>query len=72
MALPSRPPCRVIIIGGGISGIAMACRLKREYNLDNYHIYDRQAGLGGTWWANTCLSHAPTFLLTRIPLTMFV
>jgi cation diffusion facilitator CzcD-associated flavoprotein CzcO len=35
----------------------MACRLKRDYNLDNYHIYDRQAGLGGTWLANICLSH---------------
>ncbi|KAL3443415.1 hypothetical protein BJX65DRAFT_199635 [Aspergillus insuetus] len=64
MALPSRPPCRVIIIGGGISGIAMACRLKRDYNLDNYHIYDRQAGLGGTWWANTypgCAVDIPGF-----------
>ncbi|KAL2808311.1 hypothetical protein BJX63DRAFT_424697 [Aspergillus granulosus] len=64
MATPSRPPCRVIIIGGGVSGIAMACRLKRDYNLDNYHIYDRQSGLGGTWWANTypgCAVDIPGF-----------
>ncbi|KAL4768010.1 hypothetical protein BDW60DRAFT_220057 [Aspergillus nidulans var. acristatus] len=52
MALPSRPPCRAIIIGGGVSGIAMACRLRRDFNLNDYCIYDRQAGLGGTWWAN--------------------
>ncbi|KAJ5934995.1 hypothetical protein N7466_004542 [Penicillium verhagenii] len=53
MSLPSRPPSRVIIIGGGVSGIAMACRLKKVYNLNDYAIYDRQPGLGGTWLANT-------------------
>ncbi|KAL4783784.1 hypothetical protein BJX76DRAFT_348339 [Aspergillus varians] len=64
MAHPSKPPCRVIIIGGGVSGIAMACRLKRDFNLDDYCIYDRQAGLGGTWWANTypgCAVDIPGF-----------
>ncbi|KKK22387.1 hypothetical protein ARAM_002225 [Aspergillus rambellii] len=37
MDLPSRPPCRVIIIGGGVSGIAMACQLKSVYNLEDYY-----------------------------------
>ena len=54
MGLPSRPPCRVLIIGGGISGLAMACKLKRAFNLNDYCMYDRQSSLGGTWWANTC------------------
>ncbi|KAL4862954.1 hypothetical protein BDV12DRAFT_178125 [Aspergillus spectabilis] len=64
MGLPSRPPCRVIIIGGGVSGIAMACRLRRHFNLNDYCIYDRQTGLGGTWWANTypgCAVDIPGF-----------
>ncbi|PTU22056.1 hypothetical protein P175DRAFT_0508923 [Aspergillus ochraceoroseus IBT 24754] len=64
MDLPSRPPCRVIIIGGGVSGIAMACQLKSVYNLEDYCIYDRQAGLGGCWWANTypgCAVDIPGF-----------
>ncbi|KAL3479650.1 hypothetical protein BJX99DRAFT_268015 [Aspergillus californicus] len=64
MALPSRSPCRVIIIGGGVSGIAMACRLRRDFNLNDYCIYDRQSGLGGTWWANTypgCAVDIPGF-----------
>ncbi|KAL4876224.1 hypothetical protein BJY04DRAFT_223308 [Aspergillus karnatakaensis] len=64
MGLPSRPPCRVIIIGGGVSGIAMACRLRRDFSLTDYCIYDRQPGLGGTWWANTypgCAVDIPGF-----------
>ncbi|KAF3400319.1 Baeyer-Villiger monooxygenase [Talaromyces pinophilus] len=52
MGLSSLPPCRVIIIGGGASGIATACRLARGFSLDSYCIYDRQGGLGGTWRAN--------------------
>lgn len=54
MDLLPLPPCRVIIIGGGVSGIATACRLAKDFSLDNYCVYDRQVGLGGTWLANTC------------------
>ncbi|PYI11759.1 putative monooxygenase [Aspergillus sclerotiicarbonarius CBS 121057] len=67
MGLPSRPPCRVLIIGGGISGLAMACKLKRTFNLNDYCIYDRQSSLGGTWWANTypgCAVDVPGFTYT--------
>jgi cation diffusion facilitator CzcD-associated flavoprotein CzcO len=64
MELPSRPPCRVIIIGGGVSGIAMACQLNKVFNLNDYCIYDRHAGLGGCWWANTCsLPPIPGYLI---------
>ncbi|KAL4904129.1 hypothetical protein BDW74DRAFT_185790 [Aspergillus multicolor] len=55
---------RVIIVGGGVSGIAMACRLRRDYNISDYMIYDRQPGMGGTWWANTypgCAVDIPGF-----------
>ncbi|KAJ5902026.1 hypothetical protein N7495_002554 [Penicillium taxi] len=49
----SKLPCQVIIVGGGVSGIAMACQLKNMLNLNDFCIYDRQKGLGGTWLANT-------------------
>ncbi|PYI00080.1 putative monooxygenase [Aspergillus ellipticus CBS 707.79] len=67
MDLPSRPRCRMIIIGAGISGIAMACQLRRNYNLEDYCIYDRQMGIGGAWWANTypgCAVDVPGFSYT--------
>jgi len=42
----------VIIIGAGESGIAMGCRLKEVLGFDQFRIFDRQAGIGGTWWIN--------------------
>ncbi|KAF2869690.1 hypothetical protein BDV95DRAFT_608531 [Massariosphaeria phaeospora] len=42
----------IIIVGAGASGIAMACRLKQELGFDQFRIFDRQAGIGGTWWIN--------------------
>ena len=41
----------VLIVGAGESGIAMGCRLKEEL-FDQFRIFDRQAGIGGTWWIN--------------------
>ncbi|KAF2131583.1 FAD/NAD(P)-binding domain-containing protein [Dothidotthia symphoricarpi CBS 119687] len=42
----------VIIIGAGASGIAMGCQLKQQLGFDQFRIFDRQAGIGGTWWIN--------------------
>ncbi|KAL6718040.1 hypothetical protein ACLMJK_004125 [Lecanora helva] len=42
----------VLIIGAGESGIALGCRLKEELGFDQFRLFDRQAGLGGTWWIN--------------------
>jgi cation diffusion facilitator CzcD-associated flavoprotein CzcO len=42
----------VLIVGAGASGIAMACRLKSELGFDQFRIFERQAGIGGTWWIN--------------------
>ncbi|KAI9713563.1 MAG: hypothetical protein M1820_000945 [Bogoriella megaspora] len=42
----------VLIIGAGESGIAMGCQLKRKLNFSQFRIFDRQAGIGGTWWIN--------------------
>ncbi|RAQ69543.1 flavin-binding monooxygenase [Aspergillus flavus] len=40
----------VIIIGAGLSGIAAGCQLKTKLGLGRFRIYDRNDGIGGTWW----------------------
>ncbi|KAJ5329150.1 flavin-binding monooxygenase [Penicillium brevicompactum] len=40
----------VIIIGAGISGIASACQLKRKFGCNQFMVFERQDGIGGTWW----------------------
>jgi hypothetical protein len=42
----------VLVIGAGESGIAMGCRLKQELGFDQFRIFERQSGIGGTWYAN--------------------
>lgn len=42
----------VVIIGAGESGIAMGCRLKQVLGFDQFRIFERRAGLGGTWYTN--------------------
>lgn len=42
----------VIIIGAGASGIAAACQLKTQLGFDQFRVFDRQTGVGGTWWIN--------------------
>jgi cation diffusion facilitator CzcD-associated flavoprotein CzcO len=42
----------VVVIGAGGSGIAMGCRLKEVLGFDQFRIFDRQSGIGGTWWIN--------------------
>jgi cation diffusion facilitator CzcD-associated flavoprotein CzcO len=41
-----------IIIGAGPSGIAMAYKLKHELGFENFIIYEKLSGIGGTWRAN--------------------
>ncbi|KAK6853422.1 FAD/NAD(P)-binding domain-containing protein [Apiospora arundinis] len=42
----------VVIVGAGISGIAMACQLKQKLGLSDFIIFDRHGGIGGTWHIN--------------------
>ncbi|KAJ5934693.1 hypothetical protein N7466_004240 [Penicillium verhagenii] len=42
----------VLIIGAGESGVAMGCRLKEVLGIDQFRIFERQSGIGGTWWIN--------------------
>jgi len=47
---PQRSP-RVAIIGAGFSGIAAGVALRRR-GIDDFVIFDKFDGLGGTWWTN--------------------
>ncbi|KAL8747818.1 MAG: hypothetical protein Q9190_000362 [Brigantiaea leucoxantha] len=42
----------ILIVGAGVSGLAMGCRLKEKLGFDQFRIFDRQSGIGGTWWVN--------------------
>ncbi|KAI1007790.1 hypothetical protein K3495_g443 [Podosphaera aphanis] len=42
----------IVVVGAGESGIAMGCRLKEKLGTDQFRIFDRQTGVGGTWWIN--------------------
>jgi len=42
----------IVIAGAGESGIAMACQLKKKLGFDQFKIFDRQGGIGGTWYIN--------------------
>ncbi|KAJ5353590.1 hypothetical protein N7541_006154 [Penicillium brevicompactum] len=42
----------VLIVGAGESGVAMGCRLKEALGSDQFRIFERQSGIGGTWWIN--------------------
>jgi cation diffusion facilitator CzcD-associated flavoprotein CzcO len=50
---------QVVIVGAGFGGLAMACELKRKLNFHDFVIYERDGGLGGTWYHNDCMSQQP-------------
>ncbi|TIC09764.1 FAD/NAD(P)-binding domain-containing protein [Wallemia mellicola] len=41
-----------IIIGAGVSGVAMGCKLKATVGIDDFEIYEREPEVGGTWYIN--------------------
>ncbi|KAF2401249.1 FAD/NAD(P)-binding domain-containing protein [Trichodelitschia bisporula] len=42
----------VVVVGAGESGVATAWKLKRELGFDQFRVFERQSGIGGTWWIN--------------------
>jgi cation diffusion facilitator CzcD-associated flavoprotein CzcO len=55
---------RVGILGAGFGGLGTAIRLKQRGD-DDFLIFERSAGVGGTWWANTypgCQCDIPSHL----------
>jgi cation diffusion facilitator CzcD-associated flavoprotein CzcO len=55
---------RVVIVGAGFSGLAMAVRLKQE-GIEDYVVLERAADVGGVWQHNTypgCRCDVPSHL----------
>ncbi|KAF2096107.1 FAD/NAD(P)-binding domain-containing protein [Rhizodiscina lignyota] len=50
---PTRDEPRLIVIGCGVGGIALAANLKTRVGYHNFTIYEREKSLGGTWYLNT-------------------
>ncbi|KAI3330705.1 monooxygenase [Ustulina deusta] len=42
-----------IIVGAGPAGIAMAYRLKHDLGFEDFTVYEKLDGVGGTWMTNT-------------------
>src|SRR5207247_1009323 len=55
---------RIGILGAGFGGLGMAIRLK-QVGIDDFVAWERDAEVGGTWWANTypgCQCDVPSHL----------
>ncbi|GLB40268.1 putative flavin-binding monooxygenase-like [Lyophyllum shimeji] len=48
-----RPIPRIVIIGAGVGGLSFAIALKRQFQFENFTIFEKSNGVGGTWWENT-------------------
>lgn len=48
----AKEPLSIAIIGAGPGGLAMAVKLKQA-GFDDFTVFERSAGPGGTWWDNT-------------------
>lgn len=55
----------VIVVGAGESGIAVGCQLKEQLGFDQFRIFERASGLGGTWWVNRYPGVACDVLVNR-------
>lgn len=45
-------PLTVRVIGAGISGVYMGIRIPQRLRNVDLKIYEKNDGLGGTWWEN--------------------
>ncbi|MBT8473360.1 MAG: NAD(P)/FAD-dependent oxidoreductase [Marinicaulis sp.] len=49
---PKETPLDVLIIGAGFAGVCAAIKL-REAGIENFRIFEKSMGVGGTWYDNT-------------------
>ena len=53
--LDGHRPMKVRVVGAGFSGIYLGVRIPQRLRNVDLRIYERHAGVGGTWWANRYL-----------------
>lgn len=52
-------PMRVVVIGAGYSGIYCGVRIPERLRNVELCIYEKNAGVGGTWYENRYHTHCP-------------
>jgi cation diffusion facilitator CzcD-associated flavoprotein CzcO len=57
-------PMKVRVIGCGYSGIYLGIRIPQRLRNVDLQIYDKNEGIGGTWWENI---YPGMSLLRRVP-----
>lgn len=50
--LENQRPLKVRVIGAGYSGIYLGIRIPQRLRNIDLQIYEKNDGLGGTWWVN--------------------
>jgi cation diffusion facilitator CzcD-associated flavoprotein CzcO len=63
-SIPHSRHLQVAVLGAGFGGIGMAAALRRE-GLRDVRIFEKDAGIGGTWWVNRypgCACDVPAHL----------
>ncbi|EIW74531.1 FAD/NAD(P)-binding domain-containing protein [Coniophora puteana RWD-64-598 SS2] len=73
-AIDESPPIKVVVIGAGFSGVTAGVRLPQYIKNIDLTIYDKNAGVGGTWYSNrypglACDIPSHTYQLTFEPNT---
>lgn len=49
----------VVVVGAGLAGVAMAYRMHVDMKFDQFRVFERQGGIGGTWWINRFVTRLP-------------
>ncbi|KAL2436581.1 FAD-binding monooxygenase tazF [Exophiala dermatitidis] len=60
-------PIRIVCVGAGAAGLLVAYKLKRNLKLFDLAIYEKNAGIGGTWYENRypgCACDVPAHVYT--------
>lgn len=50
--IENQRPLRIRVIGAGYSGIYLGIRIPQRLRNVDLQIYDKNEGIGGTWWEN--------------------
>jgi hypothetical protein len=52
-------PMKVRVIGAGFAGLYMGMRIPQRLRNIDFQIYEKNKGIGGTWWENRYPGESP-------------